>query len=402
METPDDSISSPDTDSGSLVEPLLPEDLGFGILFWTMRDAVVVGDVTTGNIALWNPAAERLFGWTAAEAVGRSLEMLVPDHLQDAHRTGLARYAVHGTGSNIDSKVPLEVPACHKDGTDLFIELSLTPLPSWVTDQDQSPRVVALIRDATARQRLGAEREAVLGAAQTASARLEELGELKASFTAMVAHELGSPTAAIRALVNLLLRGAVPLEQQEAMLTTILAEAHLIQRLITDVAGMAVIERDDFLVQRRPVSVSVLLADAAAYAHSLPDDHPIREAIADTVMTTQVLVDPVRIGQVLHNLLNNAVTHTPAGTPVELRADLMEGRVWFEVADAGPGIPEDELERIFAKFGRGRNAEGQHVPGLGLGLYLSHRIVQAHGSQITVTSREGEGTAFAFTLEVAR
>jgi len=377
---------------------VLPEDLGFGLLFWTMRDAVVVGDVTTGTIVLWNPAAERLFGWTTDEAVGCSLELIVPEHLRDAHRTGLARYAAQGSGPLVDSEVPVEVPARHKDGTELFIELSLTPLPPRATNQGQSRPVLALIRDATTRQRLVAEREAVLSAAQAAAARLEELAEFKASFTAMVAHELGSPTAAIRALVDLLIRGAVPPENQAGVLTTIQAEAHLIQRLIADVGGMAVIERDDFLVQRRPVPVSVLLADAVAFARTLSGDHPIREAIADAAMTTQVVADPDRIGQVLRNLLNNAAKHTPGGTPIELRARREEAWVRFEVADAGPGIPADELDRIFVKFGRGRNAEGQRRPGLGLGLYLARRIVQAHGSELTVTSREGEATIFGFTL----
>jgi signal transduction histidine kinase len=111
--------------------------------------------------------------------------------------------------------------------------------------------------------------------------------------------------------------------------------------------------------------------------------------------------DPARVGQVLRNLLGNALRHTPAGTSVSVRATLLGDRVKFSVSDEGPGIsPEDQI-RIFAKFGRSHDTNRNNTPGLGLGLYLSRRILQAHGSDLSVESRVGEGTTFWFTLELA-
>ena len=103
----------------------------------------------------------------------------------------------------------------------------------------------------------------------------------------------------------------------------------------------------------------------------------------------------------MRNLLTNAAKHTPAGTPIELRARCIGTAVRFEVTDRGPGIHPDELERVFEKFGRGRDAQGRKVPGVGLGLYLSRRIVRAHGGELTVSSAVGEGTVFAFELETS-
>jgi signal transduction histidine kinase len=113
-----------------------------------------------------------------------------------------------------------------------------------------------------------------------------------------------------------------------------------------------------------------------------------------------VLADPERTGQVLRNLLSNAAKYSPEGTPIELRVIGKEGRVRIEVADHGKGIHQDDVPRIFEKFGRGRDRERHKTPGVGLGLYLSRRIVRSHGSELTVRTRIGEGSVFGFELAV--
>ncbi|MBA2449971.1 MAG: PAS domain S-box protein [Chloroflexi bacterium] len=128
-----------------------PRDLGFGRLFWRIPEAVVVGDANSGRIVLWNPAAEALFGYSAAEAVGMLLEVLVPDRLKDQHRAGLARFRAGGHGAVIDAGGATELPALHKTGEEIHIELSLSPVESTTTD---GRFVLALIRDITARKRL--------------------------------------------------------------------------------------------------------------------------------------------------------------------------------------------------------------------------------------------------------
>jgi len=246
-------------------------------------------------------------------------------------------------------------------------------------------------------RRAEAERAALLAAEQERSAQLRELGELKADFTAMVAHELGGPLAAIRALADTLATGALSPEQHAATLATIQTEARLLTALVADVQTAASTERDDFDVQPRPVRVGVLLDEAAAHGKSLPGDHPLTITGATE---TPVRADPERIGQVLRNLVGNAAKYSPPGAPIELRATRRGGRVRLEVADRGFGIRPEDRPRIFDKFGRGQDEHGRRVVGAGLGLYLSRRILRAHGSELTVTSTPGEGAVFGFALEV--
>jgi PAS domain S-box-containing protein len=124
-----------------------PRELGIAHLFTSVRDAVVMADAVTGRIVLWNPAATRLFGYAADEALGESLEILVPEELRSAERVVLARFAETGRGRHVDSDLPLTVTAVHKSGAPIDIEMSLTAL-------DDAPLlgryVLATIRRASA------------------------------------------------------------------------------------------------------------------------------------------------------------------------------------------------------------------------------------------------------------
>jgi signal transduction histidine kinase len=231
------------------------------------------------------------------------------------------------------------------------------------------------------------------------SRRLSELTVLKADFTAMVVHELDSPLAAIRGFTEMLATGELNPADQAKTISAIQAEIEALSPLVADVKDAAAVERDDFAVQLGAVSLDALLADVVAFARTLPDSHPFTAKIATN---EQVWADTGRISQVLRNLLSNAAKYSPAGAPIELRAIRTEtpGRVRIEVADHGQGVHPDDVNRIFEKFGRGRDQSGQKVAGVGLGLYLSRRILQAHGSELTLNSTPGAGSVFGFELEV--
>jgi PAS domain S-box-containing protein len=133
---------------------LRPQDLGFGHLFERVRDAVVVADAKTQRIVLWNPAAERMFGYSSSEALRLRVEALVPDHLKAPHRAGIARYAQTGRGPYLDSEEALELPAVSKDGQGIHVELSLSPIRPPVEGEENGGRclVLAIIRDVTERK----------------------------------------------------------------------------------------------------------------------------------------------------------------------------------------------------------------------------------------------------------
>jgi signal transduction histidine kinase len=260
--------------------------------------------------------------------------------------------------------------------------------------------LVVAVGGLLALRHIAAERAALLAAEQEYSRRLGELAELRVDFTAMVAHELSGPIAAIRGLTDMVATAELDRDYQTLALAAIRTETQVLNTLVADVQAATTIERDDFNIDARPVPVSVLLADADAYAQTLRPDHAL--VVTAPVVETRVWADPERIGQVLRNLLSNAAKYSPAGTPIELRVTRQGQRVRFEVVDRGRGIPPEDRVRIFEKFGRGRDAQAQQVPGVGLGLYLSRRIVQVHGADLTVDSAPGEGSVFAFELEAVR
>ena len=263
-----------------------------------------------------------------------------------------------------------------------------------------SVAVVVAVGGISELRRVASERARLLATERERARRLDELNAMRSDFSAMVAHELETPIAAVRKLNELLFaRGEDPGVRDYATAATE-RELDALTNLVSDVRAVAAVEREGFEVEARPLPLEKLLADAEAYAKTLPGEHPFQIRRGGPRAGQWVLADPERIGQVLRNLLSNAAKYSPEGTPIELRVIGMKGGVGLEVADRGPGIHPDDAARIFEKFGRGR--EGRQTPGVGLGLYLSRRIVRGHGSELSVRTRLGEGSAFGFELAVVR
>src|SRR5215212_9447735 len=135
-------------------ERLRPEDLGFGKLFERIRDAVIVSDAKSQRIVTWNAAAAKMFGYSASEALKMRVEELVPEPLKAAHRAGITRYARTGHGQYIDSDALLDLPAMRKNGREIDVELSLSPIrPVHNADDGEAQFVLAIIREVTERKR---------------------------------------------------------------------------------------------------------------------------------------------------------------------------------------------------------------------------------------------------------
>ena len=261
--------------------------------------------------------------------------------------------------------------------------------------------VVVAIGGISELRRVASERAGLLATERERARRLDELNALRSDFSAMVAHELETPIAAVRKLNELVSAEGKESGVRDYATAATERELDALTNLVRDVRAVAEVEREGFEIESRRLPLEKLLADARAYAGSLPVDHPvllIRQG--DLPAERYVLADPERIGQVLRNLLSNAAKYSPEGAPIELRVIGKERRVGIEVADKGPGIHPDDVPRIFEKFGRGHSRDSRKMPGVGLGLYLSRRIVRSHGSELTVRTRPGEGSVFGFELVV--
>lgn len=177
-----------------------PTDFGIGRLFWEITDAVVVADINSEEIVLWNPSATRIFGYTSDEALGMALHRLVPERLRDAHLKGLARFRDSGAGVLIDSKTSVELAGVQKGGAEVPIDLTLTAIRG--EGDSQAPRhVMALIRDVTERAR-AAEAERRIAESRVLARQAFELNDevvqgLAVAKMALEVHDLEMATKAV-------------------------------------------------------------------------------------------------------------------------------------------------------------------------------------------------------------
>jgi signal transduction histidine kinase len=246
---------------------------------------------------------------------------------------------------------------------------------------------------------IAVERNRLLAAERDRSRHLEELHRLKSDFTAMIAHELGQPLSAIRRQAEMLSLADLDRTISQQAVTEIIKETDVLNNRVADMNTTAETDRDDFRTRLRPVPLQHILDDARAIANAHSPNRQLDISTRGVSADDLVLADPDRIGQVLRNLLCNAAKYSPADARISLSiAAGPQGNRRVEVRDSGPGIDANDQTRIFEKFIRGTGRNRSREPGKGLGLYLSRRIVRAHGSDLTVRSTLGKGSVFSFEL----
>ena len=217
----------------------------------------------------------------------------------------------------------------------------------------------------------------------------------------LVSHDLRTPLAAIQSGTSWLMRvvpsGASKPELVTQMLQRVDAAARRMGRLIADLVDLARLQEGRLAMEPAPHSPAELLRDAVDMVRGAAEEKGLAISWHASGELPAVRCDRDRVGQVLSNLLTNAVSATAAGT-VHATAELVEGLVRFEVADTGPGVPEADLPGLFDRFRRG---SAVRYEGSGLGLAIARALVEAQGGTIGVESVVGQGTRFHFTLPVA-
>lgn len=227
--------------------------------------------------------------------------------------------------------------------------------------------------------------------------RFRLLDQLKSDWVATVSHELKTPLTGVQLAVHVLLEEVVgPLTpKQTELLLEARTGADRLLALVHQLLALAKLEDDRRAFDRQPTDPGTLLRTAADAVASRAEDKHVAVTVVAPPDLPPVAVDPARFGQALNNLLDNAVTHTPAGGTVTLTAATSDGLVSLVVADTGVGIPPADLPHVFERFFR---VSGRDAPGTGLGLAIVREVVEGHGGSIRCESAVGNGTSFVITL----
>lgn len=338
-------------------------------------DAIISKDLQ-GIITTWNRGAERLFGYTAQEAVGRSVTILIPPERNNEEPGILDRIR---RGEPIDH---YETIRRRKDGTLLNVSLTVSPL------RDSEGRVVGaskIARDITERKR-------------TEDA-LREADRRKNEFLATLAHELRNPLAPIRMGLELMELAGDDRETVVEVRRTLEGQTQHLIRLVDDLLDISRITSGKVVLKKERVELSDIVRSAVEATRSLFSESGHELVLSLPADPVSLEADPTRLVQVLTNLLTNAARYSPDRGTVTLTATVEGEELRILVRDTGIGIPDDMLERIFDMFEQVDRSLERTRSGLGIGLTLVRRLVELHGGTVTAHS-EGPNRGSEFRLRL--
>jgi len=225
---------------------------------------------------------------------------------------------------------------------------------------------------------------------------------MKDDFVSLVSHEFRTPLTSIKGYVELLLAGDAGklLEDQQEFLEVVSRNTDLLTLLVNDLLEVSKIESGALKLKRQNTSINDLIQEASS--KFMPQIKTKNQSLGIQLDENlpQIHVDPQRITQILMNLISNATKYTPEGGEIQIVASQEGGFINVAVIDTGVGISEENQTRLFTKFFRVEDPEIQRESGTGLGLWITHRLVEMHGGAMDVSSRLGEGTKFTFTLPI--
>ena len=321
-----------------------------------------------------NPAAELLFGYSAAELVGRNaIRTLFSSDNPDLNKAAW--------NSFIETAKPLSLPptgCLRRDGIEVICEFTLTPL---VNEFGALISVIAQVRDVT---------------------QVLEADRLKKEFTSTLSHELRTPLTSIIGSLQLVNSGVMGEIDKDAVELTEIAErnAQRLLDLINDILDIEKIGSNKFVLFPEDFALDALVRESLLLNRSFAERFKVRLEVSGEMPEVPVNADRKRLLQVLTNLISNAAKFSNEGGAVEVSMTVAGGTVRVNVGDRGAGIPEDFRNRIFGRFAQADSALTRQKGGTGLGLAICKRLIEAMNGRIGFEDREGGGTLFYFELSV--
>jgi PAS domain S-box-containing protein len=353
-------------------------------------DDAIVSKTLDGVITSWNPAAERMFGWTAAEAVGQSILLIIPEDRRYEEEAVLARIRA---GQRVDH---FDTVRRTKDGRLLEVSITVSPIA------DAAGHIVGaskIARDITDRRRIEDATARLLASEQDARRQAEALNRTKDELLATVSHELRTPLNSIFGWARMLQSTHMNEAARTRAINAIVRSASAQARLIEDLVDLSRIVTGQMRLDFEPMDLNAVIEAAIDSVRPAADAKGIVLATALDRSIGLMEGAPDRLQQVMWNLVMNSVKFTPRGGRIDVAVRRGDGTVDMVVSDTGEGIAPEVLLHVFEPFRQEDSSSTRAHGGLGLGLTLVRQLVEHHGGTVRADSPgKGRGATFTVTL----
>lgn len=351
-------------------------------------DAVVVINEKQ-LIVEWNLKAEILFGYSKDEAINQPLsELIIPLPYREMHRRGVEHFLSTGEGPILNRTI--EVVAINRNNQEFPISLNISNIKI-----DHQWFFIAFMEDITERRKQ--QEELLQQKIELKAVKLED--ERNKEFLNIASHELKTPLTSIKAYSQLALRGLGkhPFEQTGKYLNKIDETANKLTKLVTDLLDISKINAGKLKIRKESVKYVSYLEEVIANCQLIFPSHTL---LLKNQADVLVDLDPVRIEQVVINLISNAVKYSPDANMVEISTRNTNDTLITSVKDFGIGIKQSDENKVFDKFYQIEELPKNDNSGLGLGLFICSEIIKLHKGAIWLESNEGKGSTFYFALPI--
>jgi signal transduction histidine kinase len=330
------------------------------------------------RVVRWNRALARITGWSAEQTTGLHHDVVIRWKRRELGPDLPSAVAEGWPGPNTENSAPatlyVEGDLERLDGRSLSVGITYAALSG---PAGELQNIIANVRDIT---------------------HVREAEQLKSPFVSVISHELKTPVALIKGYADTLSRDDADWDRQAFRdgLEVIEEEADRLADLIENLLAASKLQAEGMRLNLDDVDLPALTRQAVGRLPNRTEQHSIQLDFPPDFPI--ILADGTRLRQVLDNLLSNAVKYMPDGGVITIRGEFDEAQVRVSVSDLGPGLPEDQLERVFERFYRVDNTLTHKTPGTGLGLYLAHAVITAHGGHIWARNNPDGGATFTFSL----
>jgi PAS domain S-box-containing protein len=350
-------------------------------------EGVIVTDSEL-RILVFSGGAETIFGYAANEILGRSIELLIPEGSRARHREHVARFKERST-TTMGMRGRLQTMGVSKAGAAIPIEVDLSRLTS-----PRGEIITAIVRDVT--ERAEAERSLAAAAEQAHAAN-----RAKSAFLAAMGHEIRTPLNGVLGMAQVMAGEELPPRQRER-LAIIRESGESLLHILNDLLDLSKIEAGKLALEDAEFDLEDLLRNTHAAFSALASQKGLTYRLKISERSKgRYRSDPLRLRQILHNLISNAIKFTDEGG-VEVTVGRREGRLVFEVSDTGIGVAPERLAQLFDKFEQADSSTTRRFGGTGLGLAICRDLAGLMGGGISVTSRVGAGSTFKVEIPATR